>query len=226
MDLNHLKNLNVLYVEDDKNIADPTCSLLEKLFHNVYYSDNAENGLEVIKNEIVHLIVTDIELPGMDGISFCKKIREEDQDVPIFITTIHDDYNILKEAIKLNLVDFLVKPISVSTIFNVLAESLNRINNNNSTVLNFGNNIDFYPSSGDLIISNKKVNLTKNELKIMSFMAKNKTNLITKTMCEDVLDTEEPMSDASYKNIIYRLRKKIGKDSLHTIPGVGIKLKM
>jgi len=45
-------------------------------------------------------------------------------------------------------------------------------------------------------------------------------------MIEDVLEHEEPMTDAACKNLIYRLRKKIGKDSLHTVVGVGIKLKV
>jgi len=226
MNLDHLKDMNVLYVEDDENIADGTLALLENFFHKIYHREKAEDGLEVIENEVVHLLITDIELPGMSGMALCEEIRKIDQNLPIFITTMHDDYDTLKKAIKLNLVDFLVKPISVSAIMNALTESLNKIDYNNDLMTKIGDNIDFYPSSGELIVSDKKVNLTKYELKLLTFLVKHNNHLITKNMIEDVLDHEEPMTDAAYKNLIYRLRKKIGKDSLHTVVGVGIKLKV
>lgn len=224
MNLNHLKDMNVLYVEDDENIANTTIDLLEKFFLKIYHRDKAEDGLEVIKKEAVHMLITDIELPGMSGLTLCEEIRKIDQNLPIFITTMHDDYNTLKKAIKLNLVDLLVKPISVSAIMNALTESLNKIDLNNDFMTKIGDNIDFYPSSGELIVLDKKVNLTKYELKLLTFLTKHKNHLITKNMIEDVLDYEEPMTEAACKNLIYRLRKKIGKDSLHTVVGVGVKL--
>lgn len=226
MDLKYLKNMNVLYVEDDENIAHPTVSLLEKFFHKIYHSDNAENALEIVQNEVIHLLITDIELPGMSGMTLCEEIRKTDQNLPIFITTIHDDYNILKKAIKLNLVDFLVKPISSSSIINALAESLNRIRNNDDLMTKIGDNIDFYPLSGELIVSDKKINLTKYELRLLTFLIKHKNQIISKSMIENLLYHEEPMTDAAFKNLVYRLRKKIGKDSLHTVVGAGIKLKV
>lgn len=226
MDLKYLKNLNVLYVEDDENIAYPTMTLLEKFFHNVYHTDNAENGLEIVKNEVIHLLITDIELPGMSGFTLCEEIRKTDQSLPIFITTIHDDHNTLKKAIKLNLVDFLIKPISTGSILNTLAESLDRIQYNDDLTTKIADNIVFHLLSGELIVSDKKVNLTKNELKLLTFLVKHKNQLITKGMIEDVLYFEEPMTDAAYKNLLYRLRKKIGKDSLHTVVDVGVKLKV
>ena len=122
MNLNHLKDMNVLYVEDDENIADTTLSVLENFFHKIYHRDKAEYGLEVIENEVVHLLITDIELPGMNGFTLCEEIRKTDQNLPVFITTIHDDTHTLKKAIKLNLVDFFVKPISGSTIKTAMSE--------------------------------------------------------------------------------------------------------
>jgi len=152
MNLNHLKSMNVLYVEDDDNIADTTLAVLEKFFHKIYHREKAEDGLEVIEKEVVHLLITDIELPGMSGLTLCEEIRKIDHNLPIFITTMHDDYNTLKKAIKLNLVDFLVKQISVKAIINALTESLNKIDNKNDLMTKIGDNIDFYPSSGKLII--------------------------------------------------------------------------
>ena len=226
MDLKYLKNINVLYVEDDENISHPTFTLLEKFFHKIYHSDNAEDALEIIKNEVVHILITDIELPGMSGMTLCEEIRKTNKNIPIFITTIHDDYNTLKKAIKLNLVDFLVKPISTRSMINALSESLSKIQNDENLMTKISDNIDFYPFSGELIVSDKKINLTKYELKVLTFLVKHRNKLISKSMIENLLYYKDPMTDAAFKNLVYRLRKKIGKDSLHTVVGVGIKLKI
>ena len=226
MNLNHLKNMNILYVEDDENIAHPTLTLLERFFHKIYHSDNAEYALKIIENEVIHMLITDIELPSMSGLSLCEEIRKTDQNLPIFITTIHDDTHTLIKAIKLNLVDFLVKPISAVTMMNALAESLKKFESNNDVRTTISDNVDFCPLSGELIISDKKVNLTMYELRLLSFLVEHKNKLISKSMIENVVYYEESMSDAAYKNLIYRLRKKIGKDAIHAIVGAGIKLKV
>lgn len=224
LNLKELKNLNVLYVEDDDNISHPTIALLENFFTKVFYSENAEDALEIIKDKAIHLLITDIELPGMSGLELCEKIRKTDQKLPIFITTIHDDNNILRKAIKLNLVDFLIKPISVNSFINALTETLKKLENNGSLIIKINEDAIFHPLSGNLTIDGSKTNLTENELLLLTFLIKHKNQLITKDKVEELLYHNELMTDAAYKNLIYRLRKKIGKESLQTVVGIGIKL--
>lgn len=224
MNLKHLKNLNVLYVEDDENIAKPTSDLLKNFFNKIYHINNAEDAISCLNEELIHLLITDIELPGMSGLTLCEKIRETDQSLPIFITTIHDDNDTLKKAIKLNLVDFLVKPISVKSIIDALTQTLKKFENNGDFTVKISDSVQFYPFSGELKVSDKSISLTQYELTLLSFLVKHKNQIISRSTIEDILKHEETITDAAYKNLIYRLRKKIGKNSLQTVIGVGIKL--
>jgi len=130
LDTNILKSMNVLYVEDDPLVARQTSSLLKHFFSSVMYFNNAEEALASLSSTLVHLIITDIELPGMSGLQLCQEVRKENTQVPIFITTVHDDKEKLQEAVKLNLVDYLIKPVSISSIQDTLTESLKRISEN------------------------------------------------------------------------------------------------
>ena len=224
LDLKQLKNLNVLYVEDDANVSHPTITLLENFFAEVFYSEKAEDALKIIADEDIHLLITDIELPEMSGMQLCEKIRETDHKLPIFITTAYDDSDTLKKAIKLNLVDFLIKPIGVKSIIDALTATLKKIENNESVIIKINENAIFHPLSGNLLLSGSKTNLTENELLLLTFLTEHKNQLITKDKVEELLYHDELMTDAAYKNLIYRLRKKIGKESLQTVVGVGIKL--
>ena len=221
-----MKSLNVLYIEDDYNVSQPICSLLETFFHKVFNTQNAEDAINIMKDNSVHIIITDIELPGMSGLELCEEVRKTNQNIPIFITTAHDDNDMLKKAIKLNLVDFLVKPISVESITTALYESLETLNSNDMLSVKINENTTFQPLTGELMVHNSKINMTKNEIILLTFLVENKNKLICKDTIDDLLYQGEYMTDSSYKNLIYRLRKKIGKESLDTIVGVGIKLNL
>lgn len=224
LDLQYFKNLNLLYVEDDINVARPTITMLESFFNKIFYCESAELALELIENETIHLLITDIELTSMSGLELCEKIREKDQKLPIFITTIYDDNDTLKKAIKLNLVDFLVKPINKKMITNTLLETLKKLDKDEKSLFKINEDVVFNPLLGNIIKGNLTVNLTENELKLLTFLIKNKNQLIYKSTIDELLYQDVPMSDAAYKNLIYRLRKKIGKESLATIYKVGVKL--
>ena len=222
LNLKHLNNLNVLYVEDDCNISQQTIDLLNNFFNKTFHTQNAEEALEILEDKTIHILITDIELPNISGLKLCEEIRKTNQNMPIFITTAHDDSNTLKKAIKLNLVDFLVKPINIELMTNALLASLEKLSLNSSLIIN--QNTVFNPLSGELVVSDFKIHLSKNELMLLTLLTEYKNQLVHKDTIAELLYPDEYMSDAAYKNIIYRLRKKIGKESLNTVINVGVKL--
>lgn len=226
MDIKVLKNLNVLYVEDDSVVGAQTASLLEHYFHKVFYCDTAEEALELFYRESIQLIVTDIELPGMNGLMFCEKIRATDRHIPIFITSMYSEKAQLKEAIKLNLVDYLIKPVSISAISETLKESISRMSESGIFTVNINKDTRYYPLSGQLEKAGATISLTHSEMTLLALLLEQKNKLVDRTLIEYTLSVDEPMSDASYKNLIYRLRKKIGKENIVTLSGVGIMLKI
>ncbi|MDX1295740.1 MAG: DNA-binding response regulator, partial [Sulfurimonadaceae bacterium] len=206
MNLKLMKNLNALYVEDDPIVAEQTRTLLENYFSTVYYCSNAEDGLKVLEEQPVHLLITDIELPGMNGLELCETIRKSNNQMPIFITTMHNHKDLLMKAVKLNLVDYLVKPITVSNITESLSESLERLYQNGQLEYQINKTTFFYPMQDELKKDGQTVSLTMNEAKLLQLLFEHKNQVVDKTTIEHTVHPDEPMSDSAYKNLIYRLR--------------------
>lgn len=225
-DIKLLRDLNVLYVEDDPIVRSHTLSLLEHFFRKVFYCDNAEEALEIFtaQCETVQLIITDIELPGMNGLELCEKIRQTDRQIPIFITSMYDHKEMLMEAVKLNLIDYLIKPVSIPSITRTLQESLQRMFENGLFTVKIGSDIQYFPLLGQIEIAGNKITLTQSEITFLNLLLKHKNTVVDRNEIEYLLSPDEPMSDPAYKNLIYRLRKKIGKEHIVSVSGIGIKL--
>lgn len=214
----------MLYIEDDTVLASQTVSLLEHFFANVFYAENAEDGLTIFTSRQIHIIITDIELPRMSGLELCEIVRETNLNIPIFITTMHDDKEKLKQAIKLNLVDYLIKPVSVTSIKKTLMESLKKLLESSTLSVKLNNNISYFPLRWELQVLNEPIILTQKEANLLDLLLKHKNQVVSRETIEHFLYPDEPLSESGYKSLIYRLRKKIGKDSIVSLSGIGIKL--
>ena len=225
-DIKLLKNLSVLYVEDDPIVSSQTVKILEYFFHKVFYFNNAEEALELLKHEEIHLMITDIELPSISGLELCEIIRRDNQQLPIFITSMYNHKDMLITAIKLNLVDYLIKPVSISSITKTLHESLHRMYESGKFTVDISRDTRYFPMQGKLETAGNYIPLTQSEITLLNLLLQHKNQLFDRTVIEYHLSADEPMSDAAYKNLLYRLRKKIGKDVIVSVSGMGIKLKM
>ena len=108
-----LKNISILYVEDESDVREFTSKLLSSLLKNVFTAENGQDGLDLYKENIntIDLIVTDINMPKMNGIAMCEKIRELNKEIPIVVTSAHNDTDFLKKAIDVGVSTYAMKPI-------------------------------------------------------------------------------------------------------------------
>ena len=77
----------------------------------MYAVESADLALEIYNNNRIDIILSDINLPGMSGLEFTKIIREENRLIPIILLTAHTNTELLLEATRLRLIDYLTKPI-------------------------------------------------------------------------------------------------------------------
>ena len=107
---------HILVVDDDAMIGEQ----LERLFthsgYKVTIANRAEQALEFLEHEDIDLVVTDIRLPGIDGVELTKRIAESWSDVPVIVVTGYGDIETAVEVLKLGASDFIVKPFSASAI--------------------------------------------------------------------------------------------------------------
>ncbi len=125
MDLNSLKDIELLYVEDDKDVLNQTKLILDDFVKNVSVAEDGEEALEMLKANKYDIIVADINMPKMNGIDMIKAIKQDlNLDIPCIITTAHTDTEYLLDAINLKVDGYIVKPINIkdliNTIYNVM----------------------------------------------------------------------------------------------------------
>ena len=116
----YLKNLSVLYVEDEVQIREEVEFFLKKVVKNLYCAKNGEEGLELYKKNNPDLVITDIRMPVMDGISMSKEIKKINAESKIIVITAFSESEYLYECIKLNISNYLTKPLDLQLLMNDL----------------------------------------------------------------------------------------------------------
>lgn len=223
-ELKVLKNLTLLYAEDDEVIIESTKNIFEIFFEKVITVEDGAKALEAFNKEVVHIIVLDIKMPIINGLEVAKEIREVDKDIPIFITTSFLETEVLLKAVKLNLVEYIVKPIEFSKIKDALLESVKRLSENRLFFSTIDENIKYNQLSKTIIKERSEIKLSKREAKLLELLLRNRGKLMEKEFLEDELFSEKA-KDNSLKNLIYSLRKKIDSNKIVNIKDSGYLLK-
>ena len=118
--LDILKNINILYLEDDENLLKHTSDILEDFVSNIYGVKNTIDAMKILLEKKVDVIISDILLENENGINFLKYIKSKDIHIPAILTTAHTDTNYLIESIKLKVENYLLKPINIDELLNSL----------------------------------------------------------------------------------------------------------
>lgn len=110
-----LENTTVLYAEDEAAIQDGITETLNLFGMNVICAKNGEEGVSFFKSsqKKIDLILTDIKMPKLNGLEMIKKIREINEDIPVIITTAHQETAFLMQSIELNISAYVLKPIDI-----------------------------------------------------------------------------------------------------------------
>ena len=117
---NRLKELTVLYVENDKEITKHTVDILQLKVKKVLTASNGQEAITIYKKDKIDIIITDIQMPVMNGLTMVKKIRELNDEIPVIITSAFNETSFLKQAIDLHVDKYIIKPIDMSQLFAVL----------------------------------------------------------------------------------------------------------
>ena len=134
----YLKKLSLLYVEDDLNTSEELEYFLQNKVKKLYIAKNGQEGLDLFEKYQPDLIITDIQMPIMTGIKMIKLIKQKNPNIPIIIITAFNDTDYLFEAIKLNVTNYLTKPLNLFALSDVLSNISKNINleNENKEIYN------------------------------------------------------------------------------------------
>ena len=225
--LDILKNLTILYIEDEETIKENIKKTLLLFSNKIFDVKDIKSAKETLENQKIDIIISDINLPDETGIELIKEIRKTDKTLPIIILSAYTEKHYLLEATKLKLVDYLTKPMDFKTLQNALFKCVDEILENSRFIVSFKNRIIYNVLQKKLIDENKdeEISLTAKEILLLDFLIKNNNRVVPIEELKSVIwDDEFEATESAFKNLLNKIRKKIGKESILNISGVGYKL--
>ncbi len=117
-----LKSITILYVEDEDMIREELSYFFKLYIGSLYTAKNGEEALEIFKEINVDILITDIQMPKMNGLDLIKALDKP--DIPIIVTTAFSDVDFLLRAIELNVSKFVIKPIDLEKLLFYMQECI------------------------------------------------------------------------------------------------------
>lgn len=215
----------ILIVEDDDIIS----SIVEKKLNSWGYNSKRiqdfSNVLEEFEEFKPDLVLLDIYLPFYNGYHYCQKIREK-SDVPvIFVSSASDNMNIIM-AMNMLADDFVVKPFDIDVLIAKVKAILRRTYENRKVNVLTCKDVSLNLNDASIIYNGKKLELTKNDYKILTVLFENTNTIVSREKIMTYLwETDEFIDDNTLTVNITRLRKKLENfgiiDFIKTKKGMG-----
>ncbi len=111
-----LFELKLLYAEDDKSVQEIMKKILSNRFKDIICVCDGQEALEIYSQECIDLMIIDMDMPRLNGLDFCRIVRESNDDIPIMMLTAFNQTEYLIEALQIGIDRFLFKPIKTSTL--------------------------------------------------------------------------------------------------------------
>lgn len=124
--VSNLKNITILYAEDEEALREITLNILKGFTKKQYVAQNGEEGLELFKkNEAeIDLIITDVNMPIMNGLEMIREIKKINPNIPIIVATAFSNTEYLLEAIDIGVDKYVLKPIDMKKLLQLMSQSL------------------------------------------------------------------------------------------------------
>lgn len=219
---------SILLVEDELAIRTNYMLYLSQNYIEVYEAEDAESAYEIYKQKKPKIMIVDINLPGMSGIELVEKIRVSDFEVKIIMLTAQSDVKTLLRTSSLKLTDYLVKPIPRKAFKEVLKKAhdeLQKFSVMSKSIKSLKDGYSFDFVNMELLEEGSVVRLTKYEKKLLGLLL-GKTNIVFTyyVIINNIWGEYDEYKLTSLKTLMKNLRKKLPKDTIMNVFGVGYKV--
>lgn len=218
-----MKNLTILFVEDEKSTADALEKAISDEFKNFIMAKNGSEGLKKFQKYKPDIVITDIMMPIVDGLEMSKDIKKISRDTPIVVLSAFSEKERLLKAINIGIDKYLMKPIDIDELIDTLKDILRNILSVSDHV-NLGEEYIFDKTARVLIKNGNEIPLTKKELLFISILVKNLGTYVLHEELKKYVWTNKNVSDAAIRTFIKRVREKTDKNFIKNIPGLGYKI--
>ena len=226
--MKNLKKYTVVYAEDETIIRLNVTQMLEEYFKEVIAVSNGKEAYRLYRAKKADALLLDINMPNMSGIEVTKKIRKEDSKIPIILLTALSDRETLLDAVELQLVKYLIKPISQKE-FEVAMKSLSKaLKKSDLNYFLLSKYYRWHQKSRELYYKDTLISLTPRETSLLELTISHYNKIVSyETIMAYVWadEFEREITIDSVKRLVSSLRKKIPDNKLKNLYGKGYLLK-
>jgi len=214
-----LKNLTALFVEDEESLLGLLISALGNRFKHYATAKNGIEGIEKTKEVQPDIIISDITMPHMDGLTMAKKIHADSPDLPIVILSAYSDKEKLLSAIDVGIAKYFIKPFDPDELLSYLCTLAKKLSAADACKLIAPYQFD--KEHKKLLREGRIVKLTLRELDLISYLIAAPNHIISNEEIKTLIGKGEKASDESVRVFIRRLREKTDKAFIQNLPKQG-----
>ncbi|OCL86875.1 Response regulator MprA [Aliarcobacter thereius] len=216
-----LKNLTILYAEDEEGIRKNIADSLSYYVKEVIEASNGEEAFKLYEIKKPDIILSDIHMPILNGIDFVKKVRQNNRNIPIIMITAFTDKKYLLEAVELHMEKYIVKPIELDELLDSLEKCLVNLDINNIILLETDENYNFDYDMKELRYKDDIIYLNKKEMLFFEVLISNKNRVTTYAELQNKVWQDDVMTDSALRSLVRNLRKKLPSDIILNLSGIG-----
>lgn len=222
--------MRILLVEDDVRLAEALAEALTDQLYVVDVVKDGESGWNQVKAIGYDLILLDVTLPKLDGVSLCQRLRSHDYNLPILMLTARDTSTDKVNGLDAGADDYVVKPFDLQELLARIRALLRRGSCSSAPILAWGS-LCLNPSTYEVTYENQLLNLTRKEYSLLELLLRNGRRLLSRSVIiESVWSNENPPEEETVKAHIKSLRHKLRsvaapEDLIETVHGLGYRLK-
>ena len=228
------KKFSILLVEDEENLQEALKLNLELEGYEITGAYDGAEALQAVQKEYFNLIILDVMLPEIDGITVCETIRLSNPDIPILILSAKNSSADRVLGLKKGADDYLTKPFNLEELLlrvNNLIKKSERLSSKEPIpdVYDFGKNKIDFKASEAITRNGERVTLTKKEIMLLKLLIENKNEVVTREkILQVVWGYNVYPTTRTIDNFILNFRKYFEEDSrdpeyFHSVRGVGYK---
>ena len=224
--LERLKTLKILYAEDEEGIRKNIAASLRYYAKEVIEAENGKVALALYQTCKPDVVITDVLMPHMNGVELVTHIRANDETTPIVIISAHTDKEYLLKVVDMHLEQYIVKPVNLKSLLAALERCLRRISFRQAIVYELPCGYFYDMDHKQLSFEGELIHLNKKESLFLELLLHNKQRIVTYEELQTHIWQDDVMTDSALHSLVRNLRKKLPKDFITNLSGVGYRFEM
>ena len=223
-------DIPLLLVEDDTSLAGSLADFLSERGYDVDFAFNGQSGVELARRNDYAVIIMDVAMPVLDGLSACQKLRDDHGiDTPIIFLTARDALGDKIAGYRSGGDDYLVKPFAPEELLCRVDALRNRRRSVKTQTLTFGD-LSIHPGRLEVMFAGETLEVYGTNLQLLMILVSAAPDVVTKAALEAELWPDEKPRSRPLRNHIYRLRRSLGDSFgapfIKTVHGTGYRIEL